>query len=126
MAFARASRARLQATLAWVGSGFLFYHRPSLITESVVIVATTLALLAWFLPKAYGPVQRALDGVSRVLLTGLTWFLLGVVYFGLFTPLRLWRVITRNDPLRLRADSSARTYLQPLSSAAPDRFDRQY
>ena len=126
MAFARASRARLQATLAWVGSGFLWYHRPSLITESVVIVATTLALLAWFLPTAYAPVQRVLDGASRALLTGLTWFLLGVVYFGLFTPLRLWRAISRNDPLRLRADSSATTYLQPLAPGATDRFDRQF
>ena len=126
MVFARASRARLQATLAWIGSGFLWYHRTNLITEALVVVATTLALLAWFFPKRYLPVQRGFDWATHALLTGLTWFLLGIVYFGLFTPLRLWRSLRQSDPLRLRAAPSVTTYLIPLPPGTPNRFDRQF
>jgi hypothetical protein len=89
-------------------------------------VAGALALLAWSSPAHYAPVQRALDRVLHTLLAGLTWFLLAVIYFGIFTPLRGWRVLTRTDPVRRRPDPAATTYLRPLPPATPGRFDRQF
>jgi hypothetical protein len=71
-------------------------------------------------------VQRILDRFARRMLAAFTWLVLGLVYFGLFTPLRLWRTLLRRDPLRLRRDPAATTYLQPMRPAPAARFDRQF
>jgi hypothetical protein len=64
--------------------------------------------------------------VTHALLTTLSWILLALVYFGLFTPLRLWRGLIGKDPLQLYAHPRAdiTSFLQPSARAA--RFDRQF
>jgi hypothetical protein len=121
-----ATRARLQAMLACLGTLVLWWRFPARLTLSLLIMVGVFALLAWFSPRAYAPVQRAFDAVTHGILAVLSWTLLGLVYFGLFTPLRLWRGLVHQDPLHLRAaerDEPA-TFLQP--SAPAPRFDRQF
>ena len=86
----------------------------------------SLALMAWVSPPHFAPIQRALDRLLHVVLAGLTWFLLAIIYFGVFTPLRGWRALTRRDSLQLRPDPAATTYLRALPPAATGRFDRQF
>jgi hypothetical protein len=83
-------------------------------------------VLAWLSPTHYAPVQRVLDRILHLFLTGLTWFVLGIIYLALFTPLRLWRALTRQDPLQRQRDPASTTYLRPLPPAARGRFDRQF
>jgi len=126
MALAPHRRARLQATAACAGTLFIWWRLGGVIPGVVAGVAGCFALLAWVSPPRYAPVQRGLDRVLHVLLTGLTWLLLALIYLGVFAPLRLWRALTGQDPLRRRADPAATTYLRPLPPAAPGRFDRQF
>lgn len=126
MAFTPASRARLQATLAATGALGIWWWRGGLIPPILFSVLAVLAVVAWMAPLKYAPIQRGLDRIVNGLLAALTWLLLGVVYFGLFTPWRLWRAVARKDPLDRRYDSRAATYLRAVPPGATGRFDRQF
>ncbi|ACB73813.1 hypothetical protein [Opitutus terrae] len=127
MPLAPANRARLQASLAVVGLAVLCWRVPGVVTTVLLMLGATLALVAWISPRAYAPVQRGFDALLHGLLVVLTWTSLALVYFGLFTPVRVWRLLTHNDPLGLRSQqgSAPTTYLQPLPPT-PARFDRQF
>jgi hypothetical protein len=120
------ARARLQATLAAAGGSLLWWRYGGPAFAGLAGLVCTLALLAWLAPTRYAPVQRGFDFVTRALLAALTWFVLGVVYFGVFAPLRVWRAVTRHDPLQQRADPVASSYLQPLPPTASGHYDRQF
>ena len=126
MAIAPVPRARLQATLAWLGTLLLWWRIGGILPAMAAGATGSLALLAWVSPGHFAPVQRASDRALRYLLAGLTWLLLALIYLGVFTPLRGWRALTRRDGLQRQRDAAATTYLRPLPPAAPDRFDRQF
>jgi hypothetical protein len=102
-------RARLQASLA----------------GTLALLAAGLALVAWAAPSRYAPVQRALDRLARGIVVGCTWSALGLVYFGVFTPLRLWRDLRGHDPLARKRALPGHSYLRPLPPTPP-HFERQF
>lgn len=112
--------------MACAGTAFLWWRIGGILPASTAGLAGGLAVLAWVSPPHYAPVQRVLDQILHVALTGLTWFLLALLYLGIFTPLRLWRALMKHDPLHRRFDSAATTYLRPLPPTATGRFDRQF
>ena len=119
------SRARLQATLACLGTLAVWRWRGGPGPAGLAGLAAALALVAWVSPPHYAPVQRGLDRGVHLLLTALPWLILGVVWLLVFTPLRAVRALTGNDPLRRTFDRTADTYLQPPPGGA-GRFDRQF
>jgi len=126
MPLSSTQRARLQASAAGVGGLILWWRLGGQAPAIFAGFLASLALLAWVSPPHYAPIQRFLDRGLHFILTGLTWFLLGLIYAGLFVPVRLWRTLTANDPLHRRPDPGAATYLRPLPPARPNRFDRQF
>jgi hypothetical protein len=119
-----ASRARLQASLACIGTLALWSWRGGVVPATFATVAASLALIAWSSPARYAPVQRTLDRFIHFLLMSLTWLLLGLVYLLVFTPLRAFRALTGSDKLDRTFDRAATTYLQ--TPRAPSPFDRQF
>lgn len=119
------TRARLQATGAVIGTAAIWWWRGGLFPAALAGVAAALALVAWVSPAHYAPVQRAFDRVVHGVLAGLTWVLLGLVYFLVFTPGRILRDLRGRDPLARKPDPAAATYLRPLPPGA-GRFDRQF
>jgi len=126
MALAPHQRARLQATLAWVGTLVLWWRIGGMLPAIAAGATGSLVLLAWVSPPHFAPIQRALDRVLHAVLAGLTWFLLALIFLVIFTPLRAWRTLVRRDALQLRRDPAAATYFRPLPPATPGRFDRQF
>lgn len=120
------AKARLQASVACVGTYLLWWRFHTTFSAAVAWTAVSLAGLAWLSPRHYRPIQSAFDCLTHVLLTAVTWSVLGLVYFGLFTPVRLWRVLLRQDPIQLRQDKTPATYLQRIRSSGAMRFDRQF
>lgn len=117
-------RSRLQ-TLA----GFLIALTVWLITRHAAVliavgVTGTFTALAWLAPALFAPIQRAIDAFIHGLVTAVSWVLLAVVYFGVFSPIRIWRTLAGTDSLRRRRDPAATSYLEP--APAPSRFDRQF
>jgi hypothetical protein len=122
------NRARLQATLASLIASGVWWRFTTTWTAVVALLLLALAALAWGAPPAYAPVRRALDRAARALAATFTWVVLALVYFGLFTPLRLWRALCRQDPLGLRRpDRSVVSYLRPvMKHGSARRFERQF
>lgn len=125
MPLAPFTRARLQASAACVGTAALWWWRGGPVSATLAGIMAALAVLAWTAPARYAPVQRALDRLIHLLLTAITWVLLGLVYFLVFTPLRFVRSLAGRDPLARAPDPAAASYLQP-PPAGPRRFDRQF
>ncbi len=125
MPLAPVTRARLQAIAAVAGTGFLFWRFNHAVPLAFFILAILFAALAWLSPRHYAPIQRTLDSLLNAFLIALTWTILGLVYFGLFTPLRLFRTLTRRDSLALRRPPTNDSYLRLLPTISP-RFDRQF
>lgn len=119
------ARSRLLASLACGGTFALWNWRGGLLPATLAGLAGCLALIAWVSPARYIPVQRALDRFVHLLLMSITWLLLGLVYFLVFTPMRCWRSLTKNDPLHRTPEPTGQSYLRPISSR-PTRFDRQF
>jgi hypothetical protein len=118
-------RPRLQATIAALVTTvlWLWHHTP--LPAALAIIATTLALLAWISPARYAPISGALEKFAHAILVAFTWLSLGLIYFGVFAPIRLWRALNGNDPLHRRFDPRATTYLHSLPPTPPN-FTRQF
>jgi hypothetical protein len=125
MSSASPTRARLQATLACAVTLTLWWWRRGTTPAAFAGIAAAFALLAWVAPARYAPLQHFLDRIVQLVLGGLTWVLLALVYFLVFTPLRLLRGALGRDPLARRPDPAAASYLRPLPPG-PSRFDRQF
>lgn len=124
------SRMRLQASIACVGGLVLWWRFGGVFSAAVAGVFASLALLAWTAPARYVPVQHGFDFLTRWLVSGFSWAMLGLVYFCVFTPLRLIGTLVGRDPLKSKRPSaelgSATTFLQPMPPVMPGRFDRQF
>ena len=119
-------RARVQATAAFVGGLVLWWRVGGVYLAVLAGVLALLTLLAWIAPERYKPMQRVFDMITRVFVAGFSWVMLGLVYFCLFTPIRLIGSMMGRDPLRLKPGRSNATYLSELPSAQTGRFDRQF
>jgi hypothetical protein len=127
MALAPTTRARLQASLGFLCCLILAWRSENVATVVLAGAAAVLAATAWLAPPRYAPIQRVLDRAVHALLAGFTWLVLALVYFGLFTPLRLWRTFSRQDPLQLRRPKRpVATYLRPFAPAGARRFEHQF
>jgi hypothetical protein len=127
MASASLTRARWQAALACGGATVLWWRTHAGAAMGLVAVTSIMLAGAWLAPRLYAPVQQALDRLLGTLLQALSWAILAVVYFGVFTPLRAVRAImggswlTRNP--RTDPETSSFSALPP---SAIGRFDRQF
>lgn len=95
------SRARLlfTATCAAVGGALAWWHWRGLPLAILANITSALWLVAIFLPRAYLPVFRVLDGLVQGVLQAITWGLLGLVFVLVFVPGRLVLALRRSDPL---------------------------
>jgi len=120
------TRARLQASLALAVSLVLCWRFGGVYLVITTGLFAALALLAWVAPARHAPVQRVFDRITRLLVTGFSWLLLGLMYFGVFTPMRLVGILVGRDPLRLKPERTVATYLRELPPAPAGRFGRQF
>ena len=107
------------------GCGWLHWRTPG--SLGLLLLATTLLLLALLSPRAFAPVQRALETIGRLVATGFTWLILLLLFVGIFVPARLALALLGRDPLHRRPDPHRATYWEPLPpTAGLGHFRRQY
>jgi hypothetical protein len=126
----RRSKVLLTAACAAVGGTLAWWHWRGPWLAGLAVLTGSLLIIAIFLPRLYAPVFAVLDGLVRVLLQAITWFILGVVFLLIFVPGRLLLALRRRDPLARRPDPAAATYwhiaTRPKSDDAATRFRAQY
>lgn len=117
---------RLQATVACVVSLVFWVRFGGVFPAALAGLFASLSLVAWVAPTRYLPVQRGFDFLTRWLVSTFSWAMLGLVYFGVFTPMRLIWALGGRDPLGLKRPNDATTFLRPLPRAPLGRFNRQF
>ena len=75
-----------------------------------VILGSVLMVLGLLLPGLLGPIYKAWMTVGHVLGWVNTRIILGVIYYGLFTPIGLVMRIRRKDSMRRQYDDTTNTY----------------
>jgi hypothetical protein len=116
---------RLQATGAAVGGALLLWRWGGYAFGILAGILAVFALCAWLAPERYRPIQRVFDFLTRVLVSAVSWFLLALVYFGIFTPAGLISGLFGWNPMHRRSGGAV-TNLLPLSPQPPEHFKRQY
>ncbi len=87
---------------AWKHEGKPLWYWP--------VLCVTFALFAFFAPRALHPLNLAWSLLGRVLHMVMSPLVMGLLYFGFFTPFGLVFRLIKGDPLRLKLKPSAATY----------------
>jgi hypothetical protein len=119
------TRARLQTTIGLIVATSLWWWHRGPVSAVFTGIASILALLAWFSPARFAPIGNGLDRVAQAILVAFTWMALGLVYFGVFMPLRLGWILRGRNPLERDPQHDASTYLIRLAPK-PSRFERPF
>ena len=86
-----------------------------------LIAAFVSLLLALFAAPLLGPMNRAWRRLARLLSSIVNPIILGIVFYGVLTPMGILARLTGKDLLRLRFEKTAPTYWLPRSMSG----DRQ-
>jgi hypothetical protein len=93
-----------------------------------LVVAGTLLLIALTAPAVLAPLNRLWMRFGALLHRIVSPLVLGVMFFGVITPMGLVMRARGKDPLRLRADAGASSYWVRRTPPGParDSFKRQF
>ena len=92
-------------------------------------IAAGAFLVALAAPRVWRPVEALVDRAIRLLLAGLTYLLLGVVFALVFVPARVVMAVMGADPLRRSFEPGRSSYWEPLREGGADdpaRFNREF
>ena len=109
----------LAAYLAWKGSAWWPLPLPP---------ALVFLILALVQPKLLAPLNRAWTRFGLLLGAIVAPIVMGVIYFGLITPMALLARLLGKDFLRLKRDPEAATYWLPRQDPrpSPERLRDQF
>jgi len=93
-----------------------------------LVVSVAFLLAAFLLPGLLAPLNRGWARFGLLLHHIVSPFVLGIMYFGVITPMGLVMRALRKDPLRLRRDITAPTYWVRRTPPGParDSFKHQF
>ncbi len=100
------ARSRLGAPVAWTWTAAGVLAAASILVGALAPSRLRPVFVGWML--AVSPIGWTIGHV-----------LLGLIYFGLVTPIGLARRLLAGDPLRRRFDRQAATYWQPRPPSPP-------
>lgn len=92
------------------------------------LAALLFALAAWWVPAWLAPANRAWMAFGLLLGRIMTPLIMGLIYFGLITPIALLARMRGLDPMKRRFDPAATSYWIKRDPPGPDpaSMDRQY
>jgi hypothetical protein len=92
----------------------------------LVGLATVLIVCALVAPRALAPAYRVWTRLGNVLGWVNTRIVLGLIFFGLITPIGVLRRLAGRDPMQRTFDSGATTYLVPRTPRLGVHMRRQF
>jgi hypothetical protein len=125
MPLSSANRSRLHATVGCAVAGLLWWRTRAPAFAVVWALAIGLLALACLNPRRYEPVQRLFTTFGRIVTATITWIILGLVYFLIFTPAHWWNRLVGREPLGSRRSTDT-SFFHDFPAKALGRFERQY
>jgi hypothetical protein len=92
----------------------------------VILIAGLLVLSAVIVPRSLAPVHRVWMAAGEILGWINSRIILGLVFYGLLTPIGLTLRLFRRDPLSLRFDPHANSYRVPRQTRSGSHMTHQY
>jgi polyferredoxin len=89
-------------------------------------LAVALIVPALVAPRILGPVHRAWMALGEVLAWINTRIILGIVFYGVVTPLGLLMRLFSRDPMRRQFDRAGESYRQPCTPRPATHMLRQF
>jgi hypothetical protein len=119
--------ARQLRHFAFICAGILAALAWSKESPTLGYAAAGIATLGWSLPRAMRPLYVTATVVTLPIGYVVSFAIMGVLFYGMFTPIALvFRAISR-DALARRLDRSATTYwVRRKSWLDPERYFRQF
>jgi hypothetical protein len=96
------------ACLVW--AGILWWRGKPDAARWLVMAAPVLAVIGLTVPIALRPLHAVWMPMAKAVARALTWLLLTLVYYLVFTPYGMLMRILGKDPLQRRLDRSASSY----------------
>jgi hypothetical protein len=90
-------------------AGWAWWHASSAYIW-LAAASVLFALVTWARPEWLAPINRAWMGLAYLLNKIVSPIVLGVLYYGLVTPMGVAMRLSGKDPMRRRFDSAARSY----------------
>jgi saxitoxin biosynthesis operon SxtJ-like protein len=111
-----------------LATAYLWQRRGDIpIVWTIGTLGVTAGLLGSVWPETVRYVYIAVMVATYPLGWLMSHIVLGVIYYGVFTPLALWFRLTGRDVLQRRFDPAAYTYWQPRRPAPPaSQYLRQF
>ena len=91
-----------------------------------VTIGALLLIPAFVAPRSLGPVHRAWMSVGEVLGRINTRILLGIVFYGILTPMGLIKRFRGYDPMRLQYEPGTESYRIAKRSRSAAHMTRQF
>ncbi|HMB70021.1 MAG TPA: SxtJ family membrane protein [bacterium] len=112
--------------LLW--AGILWWKGATAPIPWLLGAAPVLALLALVAPVALWPIHKVWMPVAHAIAKVLTWLMLTLAFYLVFTPYGVIMRLLGRDPLQRRIDRGASTYWTRRENPAfdPDRLRKQY
>jgi len=117
----------LIGVVLFVLAAFAYAHH-SRWTLAFVIAGCSLALIGRFFPRLLAPFNRLWMGLGHVLGRIVSPIVMGLIYFGVVTPIALLARWRGADPMRRHFDPQASTYWIEREPPGPDpsTMERQF
>lgn len=97
----------------------LVWLRTGRVVQGTLVASAVFAGLAILFPEVLWPLNRAWSGILAPALGSVNnRLVLGLLFFGVVTPVALVSRLLRRDPLRLSRHRSQGTYLEPVGRQA--------
>jgi hypothetical protein len=108
-------------------AGWIAYRQgPTWSSVALGALALFCGVSALAAPAALRPLFVGMSIVTVPIGFVVSHVLLGLVYFGMFTPVRIIQALIGRDALALRIDREAKTYWSPTEATVPPaRYYRQ-
>lgn len=106
-------------------AGILWWRGAPRVALALTVIAGLLALAGLAVPGRLGPVQRAWMGVALTISKVTTPIMLGIVYYGVITPMGLLRRTIGGNPLR-RPRGDAPTFWVSRRNTPRGDLERQF
>jgi hypothetical protein len=100
--------------------------RGASVRQWAVALAVAIIVPALVAPRTLGPAQRAWMALGHVLGWINTRLILGLIFFGLMTPMALVFRLIRKDPMQRTFDSTASSYRVPRRPRPAAHMLRQF
>jgi hypothetical protein len=112
---------------AFVGIGLVMLWRGHLTRATVVLtLGGVVALAGLVIPTRLGPVERAWMGLAHLLSKVTTPLFMGLVYFGVLTPLGVLRKLVGGGRLSPTTREASRWMVPTAPADRRERMERQF